>query len=45
MECMIRYELPLQALGIHKIDLSEKDNKFLYNVTLKEILDKHSEDI
>ena len=40
-----RYELPLQALGIGRFDLSEKDNKFLYNVTLKEILDKHSEDI
>ena len=35
-----RNELPLQALGISRFDLSEKDYKFLYNVTLKEILEK-----
>ena len=41
---IIEYELPLEALDLRKGDLSEKDYKFLYEVTLKEILDRHSED-
>ena len=39
------FDTPLEALGLHRTDCSEKDYRFLHEVTLIEILDKHFGDI
>ena len=36
-----KFDTPLEALGLHGYQCSEKEFRFLHEVTLKEMLDKH----
>ena len=36
-----RFDTPLEALGLHGYQCSKKESRFLHEVTLREMLDKH----